>query len=95
MTARVREVDMSPCSYVLFILELEAIINYLGVRQASTCCIRFTPVATLWSKWANPFNSHFTSALLNLLTIADISNRPQDMIKAAPLFASLQLDHLR
>jgi len=34
MTAHVREADMSPCSYVLFILELEAIINYLGERQA-------------------------------------------------------------
>lgn len=33
MTAHIREVDMSPCSYVLFILELEAIINYLGVKQ--------------------------------------------------------------
>jgi len=34
MTACVREADMSPCSYALFILELEAIINYLGERQA-------------------------------------------------------------
>lgn len=58
MTARVREVDMSPCSYVLFILKLEAIVNYLGARQAWTHCIRFTPVATLCSRQANPFNSY-------------------------------------
>lgn len=34
MTGCVRESDMSPCSYVLFILELWAIINYLGPRLA-------------------------------------------------------------
>lgn len=94
MTACVREVDMSPCSYVLFILELEAIINYLGARQAWTHCIRFTPVATLCSRQANPFNSYFISVQSNLLMIVDIFNRYQDMIKAAPLFAGLQLDHL-
>lgn len=83
MTARVREVDMSPCSYVLFILELEAIINYLGVRQTWTRYISFTPVATLCSKQANPFNCHFISVLLNLLMIGDISNRYWDMMRAA------------
>lgn len=83
MTARVREVDMSPCSYVLFILELEAIINYLGVRQTWTSYISFTPVATLCSKQANPFNSHLISVLLNLLMIGDISNRYWDMMRAA------------
>lgn len=95
MTACVREVDMSPCSYVLFILELEAIINYLGMRQAWTSYIRFTPVATLCSKWANPFNSHFISGLLNLLMIVDISQRYRDMTRAASLSASLQLGRLQ
>lgn len=46
MTGYVREADMSPCSYVLFILELEAIINYLGLRLAWAQSLRYKPAAT-------------------------------------------------
>lgn len=49
MTGYVREADMSPCSYVLFILELEAIINYLGLRLARAQSLRYKPDATSWS----------------------------------------------
>lgn len=43
MTTSVRKADMYPCSSVLFILELEAVINYLGLRQPWTPYIPFTP----------------------------------------------------
>lgn len=95
MTAHVREADMSPCSYVLFILELEAIINYLGVRQAWTRYIRFTPVPTVCSKRVNPFNSYFNFVQLILLVIADILNRYWDMIEASLFLGSPQHDPLQ
>lgn len=55
MTGSVREADMSPCSYVLFILELEAIINYLGLTLAWAQSLGYEPAATSWSCLVNPF----------------------------------------
>lgn len=43
MTASVRKADVYPCSNVVFILELGAIINYLGLRQPWTPYIPFIP----------------------------------------------------
>lgn len=68
MTASVRQADLYSCSFVLFMLELEAIINYLGVGQPWTPYITFIP-------GAHPLHSHFISVLLNLLMSADISGR--------------------
>lgn len=95
MTAHIREVDMSPCSYVLFILELEAIINYLGVKQHEHITSDLYHLPHKVVSGLNFFNSHFISVLLNLLMIVDTSNRYWGSIKAAPLFAGLQLDHLQ
>ena len=68
---------------MLFILELGAIINYLGVREPRTPSITFIPGATLCAERAH--SSRFISVLLNLLMITDISGGFSNMIKAAAL----------